>query len=430
MHVAVPVAGQQDMLRRQLNPLYHLLADIFVHLLFYHLLGDGAQRIDHKDAQTVLMAVQCVHSHLGGLLHSLQTGHIAVLVHRHLQLAHLLALDVIAPHRCRRVAVAGKGILIGGMRLVAQRQRVFLHLALVVAHPYQLLAIGGKHHRVAVTELLFVHPVGNAVDDLVLLAVLRHLHLGIVIQQLHQEDVVVTHKGNLLTVGREQRRLLLAVLRQGHRPVVSDIIYIIGGGERVAIDGLALCLQQDAPAVRTHDEALQPVYLVALRRLGIKQRLRHLARLERALHNALVAVAHLHKRLAVSHWLHSIHRLRTEHAARQVLQFQFLSICRHYRQQGHCYHNNLSHIQMQKYGKNANPQNYFTLFLVVSENSSTFAGAFREKPVWKVLFPIDLPRQMRRFNFQLTFLAYSEGWQSDRSRWTRNPVYPFRVSGV
>ena len=23
-----------------------------------------------------------------------------------------------------------------------------------------------------------------------------------------------------------------------------------------------------------------------------------------------------------------------------------------------------------------------------------------------------------------------EGWQSDRSRWTRNPVYPFRVSGV
>ena len=23
-----------------------------------------------------------------------------------------------------------------------------------------------------------------------------------------------------------------------------------------------------------------------------------------------------------------------------------------------------------------------------------------------------------------------EGWQSDRLRWTRNPVYPFRVSGV
>ena len=23
-----------------------------------------------------------------------------------------------------------------------------------------------------------------------------------------------------------------------------------------------------------------------------------------------------------------------------------------------------------------------------------------------------------------------EGWQSERSRWTRNPVYPFRVSGV
>ena len=32
----------------------------------------------------------------------------------------------------------------------------------------------------------------------------------------------------------------------------------------------------------------------------------------------------------------------------------------------------------------------------------------------------------------ITFASANEkeSWQSDRSRWTRNPVYPFRVSGV
>lgn len=28
------------------------------------------------------------------------------------------------------------------------------------------------------------------------------------------------------------------------------------------------------------------------------------------------------------------------------------------------------------------------------------------------------------------WLESMEDWQSDRMRWTRNPVYPFRVSGV
>ena len=40
------------------------------------------------------------------------------------------------------------------------------------------------------------------------------------------------------------------------------------------------------------------------------------------------------------------------------------------------------------------------------------------------------------FQFSKSFIkagwrqAKKEGWQSDRSRWTRNPVYSFRVSGV
>ena len=33
-------------------------------------------------------------------------------------------------------------------------------------------------------------------------------------------------------------------------------------------------------------------------------------------------------------------------------------------------------------------------------------------------------------DFIVTFAPQLEDWQSDRMRWTRNPVYPFRVSGV
>ena len=34
------------------------------------------------------------------------------------------------------------------------------------------------------------------------------------------------------------------------------------------------------------------------------------------------------------------------------------------------------------------------------------------------------------YNYLCSRKEIKEGWQSDRSRWTRNPVYPFRVSGV
>ncbi len=42
----------------------------------------------------------------------------------------------------------------------------------------------------------------------------------------------------------------------------------------------------------------------------------------------------------------------------------------------------------------------------------------------------DSPITRQNENLFSFVLAYSESWQSDRSRWTRNPVYPFRVSGV
>ena len=44
---------------------------------------------------------------------------------------------------------------------------------------------------------LFVDPVGDAVDDFVELSVLRHLALGVVVEQFHEEEVVVANEGHL-----------------------------------------------------------------------------------------------------------------------------------------------------------------------------------------------------------------------------------------
>ena len=47
------------------------------------------------------------------------------------------------------------------------------------------------------------------------------------------------------------------------------------------------------------------------------------------------------------------------------------------------------------------------------------------------LFELNLQNNLAVSKKYRTFaFDFKEGWQSDRSRWTRNPVYPFRVSGV
>ena len=67
------------------------------------------------------------------------------------------------------------------LQALEHRHREFLYVLLVVAHPNQLLAVGSKHHRTRKTELLLIHPIGNAVDDFITLAVLCNLYFGVII---------------------------------------------------------------------------------------------------------------------------------------------------------------------------------------------------------------------------------------------------------
>ena len=101
----------------------------------------------------------------------------------------------------------------------------------------------------------------------------------------------------------------------------------------MAVDALRLRLYQDALTVRTHDVTINILQLVALHGCHVKQRANLLTSLERILHNTASVITQLGIALAISQWLHTTHRLPTEHTAGNLFQIQFLSVHSHHCQQ-------------------------------------------------------------------------------------------------
>ena len=301
------------------------------------------------------MAVHRHDTHLRGVAGGLHAGNVAVVVERQLQGARLVTPDVVAEHFHLRVLLARHWILIGiESRIVAillalrsqaleELHGVLFDLTLVEAHPHQLLGVGGERHGRVVGELLLVHPVGDAVDDLIELAVLRHLALGVVVEQLDEENIVVADEGDDVAVGREHRRLLGTALGERLQLVVLDSIYIIGGSERAAVDALRLRLDEQALAVGAHDVALHVADLGTACRRSIEEHAHLFACLERVGHDALAVVADLCVSIASCQRRHGRHHFLTELATGNVPQLQFLTCYRlQHAQEHHRPHNHLS----------------------------------------------------------------------------------------
>ena len=217
------------------------------------------------------------------------------------------------------------------MRLQAFKhlQVVGLHPTFVPTHPAKHLAVGSKLQRAVKRKFLFVHPVGDAVDDFVELSVFGDLAFGIVIQQLNKKNVVITHKRNLISVGRPHRSLLLPAVAQSFKSSVGNRIYIIGGTRRTTVDALCLGLYQQTATVGRNQVIIETVNLLAHRVVHIKQHGRLLTRLERALHYFPIFS---HARIFVS----SVNRIHsTDIACRKSTVSQisesnlFTSLCYH-----------------------------------------------------------------------------------------------------
>ena len=299
VHVAIAVAGEQDVAFAHNHLAEHVLLHIFGNAFLDEQLGNGGACIHGVEVQHVLMAVHRSHDDLIGFAHREDARQIAIGVDRHLQLACLSALDVEAPSRNGGIHLAGLRIFIAveagielvfgtlGLHALEELQRIFAHGFLVEAHPAEHRAIGREAEGAVVLELLFVDPVGDAVDDLVELSVLRHLALGVVVEQFHEEEVVVANEGHLQAVGAPQGNLLLAAVGEALQLAAFDGVDIIVGLERTTVDGLGVRLDEHTGAIGRHHIAVEALNLLTLRLLNIEEHTCLLPRLERILHNSL-----------------------------------------------------------------------------------------------------------------------------------------------
>ena len=280
----------------------HLLLHILGNVLLHEQFGDGAVGADGVDVEHILMAVHRVNQHLLRVARGQNARHVSIGIHRNLQLLRPTALDVVAPCGDLRVHLSSLRIFVGiktgiggillTLRLHAPEhlQRILLHGTLVKPYPAQHGAIGIEAEGLVERELLLVHPVGYSIDHLVELPVLGDLHLGIVVQQFHDEDVAIAHESHLIAIGRPCGNLLRTILRQGFQLAAVHVVEVIVGSSRTSIDTPCVRLYEHTVAVGRHHIPVEVLDGGALRVVHIKQHPTLLPRLERVLHDALPVV--------------------------------------------------------------------------------------------------------------------------------------------
>ena len=170
-------------------------------------------RVDGIEVQDVLMTVHREDNDAIGRSSRSDSWHIAIGFNGNLQLVSLSALNIKAPRRNDGVVFAGFGILISvgsgvyfigfqrGVTTHKHLQGIFLDLSLIVFKPAKHATVGRETEGTAGGELFFVDPIGDTVDDFTLFAVFCDLTFSIVVEEFHEEDVVVSDESNLITVG-------------------------------------------------------------------------------------------------------------------------------------------------------------------------------------------------------------------------------------
>ena len=200
------------------------------------------------------MAVQRHDCQLVGIRCELDARDIGVCFDLQVHLARYMAFDVVCVYAYFRVVCSGFRVFIvvaariSGVRFLFRSQslvpleRIHGHFAFIEADIGDHLAVCAEVKCAVKRELLFIYPVGNAVDDFIVFSVFCDLRFAVSEQQLDQIDVVVPYKGNLMAVGRKERNLLRAVVGERFQRAVLHVVDVIDRSERTAVDRLGFCL--------------------------------------------------------------------------------------------------------------------------------------------------------------------------------------------
>ena len=151
--------------------------------------------------------VNVEHFELG--LHSIQTdndkGVVAIAPFKYrevyvvafatLHLSRLSILDIVDMNRNGRIGFSGFRIFISILKVVRVGilvEREHFYIALIESDPSKTSAVGAPLEISVCTELLFIHPIRSAVDNLVFFAIFRNSGNGIIIEFFQIEIVIIS----------------------------------------------------------------------------------------------------------------------------------------------------------------------------------------------------------------------------------------------
>ena len=287
----------------------------------------AAARVHHVEIHAVLVAVEGHHGQTLGVGGADDARHVAVGIEGNRQLTRGAAQEIVAVYAHFRIVGAGNGVFVvvgagifgifleGGFHALEHLHAIDGDFRLIVAHPAEHLAVGGEVEGARRAKLLFVHPVGDAVEHLVALAVSGHLRFGVAVEEFHDEEVVVARKGHDIAVGREEGRHLGTAFRERFVLAVGHIIDIIDRQRGAAIDGSGFRAEENLLLVGAHDVAIDALeFGCAAGFVEIEKHTGFLSRLEGRTGDASAVGRKLRITFAVVEGMHPIDVLGGERA--------------------------------------------------------------------------------------------------------------------
>src|SRR5574344_599357 len=158
------------------------------------------------------MAVKSQYGQGIGILGELYSGYVAIGIDWQVHFADNMALDVECVyswsgirHSCYRIFVFITAGIIGErfqfrIHSFIEWKRKGRNLAFIKADKSNHLTVGTKVIGTIVTKFLFVHPIGYSVQYSIFLSVCSDLAFTVIEEQFHQKDVIITDKGNAISV--------------------------------------------------------------------------------------------------------------------------------------------------------------------------------------------------------------------------------------
>ena len=265
------------------------------------------------------MAVQCHDCQFGGIFCETDAGDIPICIQRELHCTCHVWFDIVGTYFNFGIRISCFRVFIGIFaRIIFQGidvGRLSCKYRERVGGNFRLIETDKSNHGIVRTEfqcavkskLFFIYPVGNTVQHFIAFAVFGYLAFAVAVEQFHEENVVVTNKGHLISVGRENRNLLRTAVWQLFYYIVYlavqislQTIYIVYCRIGTAVDWSCFGCDKQFATVRRKTVTVELLERTFAGGSGVEQHFHRFTCFERVFDNLSLIRIHLRIVLPVS----------------------------------------------------------------------------------------------------------------------------------